>query len=404
MVSPVLRGISCSDYRATLADLEEDGWSISKTNGGHLKLEHPKASKAIFGPCSPSDYRSRHNVVRKCNIAIGEAAREEKVFGPAPKQKELSDREFTSILKSSKKMRKTNRHKHVPTPSHFLTDAASPADPATPKRKLGTLALPASKQAVKASAEIASSPMQAVAKKLNITSATNQKAPPQKNKSAPTLSNDKDKDTNTMLASVSPTPAPAQPQAPAHTSTPAPQPVSRKPDPRQAGSTAIPSISADVLALAMKITSGEMMQVEVTADMVGQTLYYDGQIVLSGAVTSKPAKSLSVVPSATAAAPAATPAPMPAAASDTSHSSAVATRGLSQNEAITSTILEALKVLGPELVTFKELTHATLPDLPYKSFNSARSSLPLHVNRMIASGMIEEGTKDNQKAYRVKAS
>jgi len=338
--------------------------------------------------------------MRKCNIAIGEAARDEKVFGPAPKQKELSDREFTSILKSSKKMRKTNRHKHVPTPSHFLAEGVSAALPATPKRKFGTLALPATKQAMKASAEIATSPMQAVAKKLDITSTTNQKVPTQKNKPAPTLSSDKDKDTKTMLASVSPTPA--QTQIPTQAPAPTPQPASRKPDPRHASNTTIPSIPADVLALAMKITSGEMMQVEITADMIGQTLYYDGQIVLSGTVTSKPAKPLSVVPSASTAAPV-TPS-TPTAAPVTSPSAPKALKSFSQNEAIEATILEALNVLGPDLVTFKDLTEATLPDLPYKNFNSARASLPLHIDRMIASGKVVAGMKDKQKAYRAKTA
>jgi predicted RNA binding protein YcfA (HicA-like mRNA interferase family) len=332
MVSPVLRGISCADYRATLTQLEGAGWSISKTNGGHLKFEHPKASKAIFGPCSPSDHRSRHNVIRKCNIAIEEGSRAEKVFGPAPKQAELSEREFTSILKSSKRMRKTNRHKHVPTPNHFLSEGVSENAASTPKRKLGTLALPATKHQSRAVSEIATSPMQAVAKKLNITSAANQKPPIPKAKASPTLPAKSYKDNKTMLATVpstptlSPTPAPTQPVAPTHMPVPATPPVSRKPDPLKADAAAIPKISADILALAMKIASGEMKQVEITADMLGQTLYFDGQIALSGAGVVKAAT--------TPAAPKLVPAAAPMGKT--------ATATLTQNAAIEATVIDAL--------------------------------------------------------------
>lgn len=394
MVSPVLRGISCSDYRATLAGLEEAGWSISKTNGGHLRFQHPKASKAIFGPCSPSDHRSRLNVIRKCNVAIEEAAREIKMYGPVPAQEALSDREFTAILKRKKKMRKTNKHRHVPT-AHFLSERAGSENsgPMPAKRNFGTLVLAAGKHGAKAVAEISASPIKDVAKKMHANVGVESAAP----------SKTKEQDTKNMLDTVStskaltsaPAPAPSLPQSRSQMPIPAPQPSSKKPDPltaqhQVAATSGIPTISADVLALAMKIASGKMSQVTVTADMIGQTLYYDGEIALSG-VGITPAQSVTADPKVMAE--------KSAMMAFTTKSAPIAQVDAVDN--VQKIILEGLKISGPDFITIKDLVGLTLPDLPYKNYRSARASVPRHLDRLINRGAITVGMIDNCKAYRI---
>jgi hypothetical protein len=392
VVSPVLRGISCSDYRATLAGLEEAGWSISKTNGGHLKFQHPKASKAIFGPCSPSDHRSRLNVIRKCNIAIEEAAREVKVFGPAPTQEKLSDGDFTAILKRKKKMRKSSKHRHIPA-SHYLSDPAvvEVAQPIATKRKFGTLVLAAGTHGAKAVAEISATPIKDIAKKMNdgVTSAQPRSTPNE------VKDNDKMLDTVSTPKALTPAPVPAIPQAPVQTPIPTSQPTPTTPDPLTAqpeceSNRGIPSISVDVLALAVKIASGSMKQVTVTADMVGQTLYYDGEIALAGAV-SAPVQPAAAQPKVMTEKVAMT------AISTTS----AAIAPLASRDEVENVILEGLKVGGPDFITIKDLVGLTLLDLPYKDFRSARASLPRYLERLVKKGTLTVGKIGISKAYRI---
>jgi len=39
----------------------KDGWTATKTNGGHWRLTHPEVDKPIFCPSTPSDWRSMLN-------------------------------------------------------------------------------------------------------------------------------------------------------------------------------------------------------------------------------------------------------------------------------------------------------------------------------------------------------
>jgi predicted RNA binding protein YcfA (HicA-like mRNA interferase family) len=36
------------------------GWTISTTNGGHLRLEHPEANGPVITGSTPSDHRAIH--------------------------------------------------------------------------------------------------------------------------------------------------------------------------------------------------------------------------------------------------------------------------------------------------------------------------------------------------------
>ena len=42
---------------------ERDGWSVSITNGGHLRLEHPDATGPVFTGSTPSDQRALANTL-----------------------------------------------------------------------------------------------------------------------------------------------------------------------------------------------------------------------------------------------------------------------------------------------------------------------------------------------------
>lgn len=47
-----------------------DGWTVSKTNGNHLRLEHPRAEKPIFTSSTPSCARAIKNMEAQCRRAL----------------------------------------------------------------------------------------------------------------------------------------------------------------------------------------------------------------------------------------------------------------------------------------------------------------------------------------------
>jgi predicted RNA binding protein YcfA (HicA-like mRNA interferase family) len=43
--------------------LERDGFVVTRTNGGHLRINHPAMSGCVFGPSTPSDRRGLKNLL-----------------------------------------------------------------------------------------------------------------------------------------------------------------------------------------------------------------------------------------------------------------------------------------------------------------------------------------------------
>lgn len=46
-----------------LRDLAREGFIATRTNGGHLRIEHPAMAGCVFGPSTPSDSRGMKNLV-----------------------------------------------------------------------------------------------------------------------------------------------------------------------------------------------------------------------------------------------------------------------------------------------------------------------------------------------------
>lgn len=46
----------------TLRQASADGWTITRTNGGHLRLTHPAAAGPIFAASTPSCHRAEANL------------------------------------------------------------------------------------------------------------------------------------------------------------------------------------------------------------------------------------------------------------------------------------------------------------------------------------------------------
>jgi hypothetical protein len=77
---------------------ERDGWSITTTNGGHLRLEHPDATGPVFTGSTPSDRRAIHNALATMRRALPPepkpapaAPRPKRRSKPKPKPRQIRD-------------------------------------------------------------------------------------------------------------------------------------------------------------------------------------------------------------------------------------------------------------------------------------------------------------------------
>lgn len=46
-----------------IRDLEREGFTATRTSGGHLRFQHPAISGCVFGPSTPSDQRGVKNLL-----------------------------------------------------------------------------------------------------------------------------------------------------------------------------------------------------------------------------------------------------------------------------------------------------------------------------------------------------
>lgn len=52
-----------SNMTKLLRELEREGYSATRTNGGHLKIRHSQMTGSVFCPSTPSDHRGMKNLV-----------------------------------------------------------------------------------------------------------------------------------------------------------------------------------------------------------------------------------------------------------------------------------------------------------------------------------------------------
>jgi len=63
------------DISALLRRLKQEGWQVTPSRKGHTRLVHPKASRVVFAPKTPSDVRALHNIRAVCRRVLKEGAR-----------------------------------------------------------------------------------------------------------------------------------------------------------------------------------------------------------------------------------------------------------------------------------------------------------------------------------------
>lgn len=72
----MLRGLN-PDLRETLLSLNAQGWEVTQTRGGHLKLSHTKTRAFVFSTKTPSCRRGVDNLTAQCRRALDQQASRE---------------------------------------------------------------------------------------------------------------------------------------------------------------------------------------------------------------------------------------------------------------------------------------------------------------------------------------
>lgn len=349
MAAPVLRGISNPDYRDTLSALADEGWQISRTGGGHIKLQHEDATMPIFASSTPSDFRACRKVAANCAAAL----RRPPLSSHPPDPAGMNRPDYAEILKKNKNMRK-NKPSRSPV---FGKSPESTFPPAFAPAPFVQRDIASSSSALLAGA-IAPAVASPVLPAGNRTNAKTEKAkhmPANKpaSKAAP-------------AAVEAPTPA-ATPEVVVAPLSPVPAPVPSSSVARPVLPEGVEAIPPAVLKLAMKIASGQLKPLLITQDMVGSTLLFEGRILFTGGT----------VPSGAALADA--PRPVKAGACSTPPA-----------DAATDLILATLAQLAPDFVTANDVADLVWQDMGYKSQVSARASIPRRLATLVSHGKVEK--------------
>jgi hypothetical protein len=366
-----MRGVSCEKYRGVLANLQDEGWRIRKTNGGHLKLTHPDAAGPVFGAFTPSDRRASLNLISDCNTAIRQQPRNE-----MRAESEISPKQCEDILRKNKQRRRRKDRspfeqqtlkKPAAQPieaSQFFKPTAATATAIPPQAMPQFDAIPEKGSTAKK----APRPVHTVKAKSKPAAKAAQPSKPVEETVAP-----EEKDTTPMSTAN----ATVQPAAPVTNVTPLPQKAAPQAAPAPAATkpAGVETVSADVLALAMKIASGEMQSLEITPEMVGQTMFFDGRLIMTdGAAPVAPAKMVA--------------------------KNTATTRGASGLDARDSKLLSTLKEMGPDFVTLTDLTQLVWEELDFMSFASARASIVTRLRKLAKAGHVDEGAAEGKIAFR----
>lgn len=370
-MASILHGITNRDYRTIIADLMMEGWDAARTNGGHIKLVHNEAPSPIFASATPSDCRAGKNLIAQCrNARAGQVSVE-------IAKKCESDIDFEDIMRRKKKSTKAASRRQgqggVParvTAAPVLATATLPPqisnipDSMKDMTSIATGTLPSA-------ANTAAMP-HVMPKPADKPLSPAKPTPEKKAVSKMPL------DTATMTAPKAPTPE--KPVTPAKVVAAAPAPVPAATHVVSQVPGAVGVIPGDIMALALRIAAGELQKMEITADMVGQTLFFDGTVTRVGAATAVPAHAATAL----VATPAPTPAPV------------VSTRGAAKRDAL----LASLTSLGG-FVTVKDLAVLHIEEFGYRNLDSARASISQLLTKEAGQGTVVRGPADSLLSYRI---
>lgn len=326
----ILRAIPNKDYKDTIANLLAEGWTAERTGKNHLKLSHPEAGQTVIASGTPSNYRASANLTAQCRRAL----RFGNSIDPEPSEKPEPPTLLEELREGRHPPKKKRKNKRR------WSEAARKARPTFRKEA----------QVSETAAPECEKENQIEPRETDMTTAI---APaPTKSDVAPKAA------TAPEPASVTPAPVKPAPKAPAAVA---------------ASSAPIQQISGDLLAVAMRMLSGELSTLEITADMVGKTLAMSGEAFL----IDQPASALpqaATAPKAKKAAPAA--------------AGCIGEKIQFQQEALSQRILEVFDTFPNELLTLQQVLNL-VEDREGRVGRRHREAVRYRLLAMSEAGLIE---------------
>lgn len=321
-LNSVLRGVQ-PDLRDTILRLNGEGWSPSKTNGGHIRLMHPLAEKPVFTSTTPSDIRTPKNLIRDCKRTLLSSAVCAVASSP-----EMSGERAEEVLRT--------RKRHGPGLSRFGAVGMETA----PQRVADQIVADHAKN--ESVQHVDQSPPEeldqiAPLETLNDTKPVHMEEKPEMN----------------MMTSSDTDPARSMPiQSMPIQSTRAPTPPASPVPPFGV------MLDQRAVEIGMRLALGELTRLVITAEMVGQTLLFEQAPFLIGTV--------------------------PAPSEFSGHLKKPAYR---KNNGIHETVMELINLYPGQEVTLIMIAEETVARGQYKNVDSARASLRKRLEALEAEGV-----------------
>lgn len=401
MAAPALRGISDSHYRGALTKLQDEGWIITRGNGGHLKLRHPDAAFEVHSSSTPSCNRVAHKVQRDCRRALSQGA-----VSPIAQNDEtevLSQSDVAKILKArkdegnAKHLIQRNLY-HAPKAHAKVFGCSDKAMvevgmlPCLPKRNLA--ALTASVTLPEMSKPIMGMKFGAADRNKASTAPTPVKSK-SKSKSKPQLQQ------RTQAAKKSKTKKIARTKVEKMTAQTAIAQTSNVQGYAPIGearivrdNTAVRHISSDVLEIAMKIAEGRLRRIEITPDMVGQAIFVEGEVILptaSASVSPTAGAEVQYVPVVTAG------------AKSEARKNVAPLKPVSRQQGLNRVCRKVIQAMrdfnGGEPVLMKDITALIWSDMGYASEESARAAISNQMRQAEKLGHVKRTYSDRAVVF-----
>lgn len=257
------RQVKAGSMRDTLAGLQKDGWTIETTNGGHIRLERPGVPNPIIAPKTASDHRAALNVRAVCRKALKLSA-EAKLMASTTPQRQVAPSHDLPLLQDPSRRRKARWSAERARQALVAqVQAAAPIPSEIAALRILTEG-PTVGEAVASLQSLSDGFEDTVS-----SAAPSSEGPSDEHQSGTGLP-------ETIAARAAQILAPASRRGRTSATVERKEPIGAAPAP-------LPLVDPAAMDLAMKILSGQMQRLEITADMVGMTLAYQGEIVVVGA-------------------------------------------------------------------------------------------------------------------------
>ncbi|WP_411839607.1 hypothetical protein [Paracoccus sp. ME4] len=256
----VLKAITNRDYRKQVETLLDAGWSASRTGKNHFRLSHPLAHRDVITSGTPSDHRAAENLKSQCRRALQMPAGDMALVQP------FACAQMPKIVEEARAHRKPrwNDDDRMSRKARRENVVAAPATapgcfPIRAERPELSNLDDKVREAILAEAFAREAATQSVPVEHSGHDIANNDNGFKENEDMPKLiTNAASKTAAPILSLV--TDAAGAATEPAAVNTP------------EVPAGALPRLDADLLAVAMRVLSGELRGIAITPDMVGKTL------------------------------------------------------------------------------------------------------------------------------------